>query len=202
MATREYWNHNVQYQPVILDAAPPGCNAALDIGCGDGMLACKLAERSAAVTGIDPDTAMITLARERVAASGAGNVTFIQADFLAHSFGEQTFDIVCANTSLHHMDFAAALTAAVRLVRPGGCLAVNGIAADKSIGEKLMGGTGLPPALFCRLTRKMGRPPGMPVKDPDQSWREVRAIARELTPGVRYRRHLMWRYSLLWRKPA
>ena len=30
---------------------------------------------------------------------------------------------------------------------------------------------------------------------------EVRATARRLLPGVRYRRHLLWRYSLLWRKP-
>jgi hypothetical protein len=28
------------------------------------------------------------------------------------------------------------------------------------------------------------------------------AAARSLLPGVRYRRHLLWRYSLLWRKPA
>jgi hypothetical protein len=28
------------------------------------------------------------------------------------------------------------------------------------------------------------------------------AAARSLLPGVRYRRHLPWRYSLLWRKPS
>jgi hypothetical protein len=32
------------------------------------------------------------------------------------------------------------------------------------------------------------------------TWAEVRATARRLLPGVRYRRHLLWRYSLLWRK--
>jgi 2-polyprenyl-3-methyl-5-hydroxy-6-metoxy-1,4-benzoquinol methylase len=72
MATNDYWNHNVHYQPVILDAVPPGCKSALDIGCGDGMLACKLATRSATVTGIDADARMITLARERAATSGTG----------------------------------------------------------------------------------------------------------------------------------
>jgi hypothetical protein len=38
--------------------------------------------------------------------------------------------------------------------------------------------------------------------DPDMSWGEVRAAATRLLPGVRYRRHLLWRYSLLWRKPG
>jgi hypothetical protein len=43
---------------------------------------------------------------------------------------------------------------------------------------------------------------GAPVKDPEMTWAEVRAAARRQLPGVCYRRHLLWRYSLLWRKPA
>jgi len=78
MARAGCWNHNVHYQPVILRAVPADCAAALDVGCGDGTLARKLAER----------------------------------------------------------------------------------------------------------------------------WAEVRAVAARLLPGVRYRRHLMWRYSLRWREPA
>jgi hypothetical protein len=34
------------------------------------------------------------------------------------------------------------------------------------------------------------------------TWAEVHAAARDVLPGVRYRRHLLWRYSLLWRKPG
>jgi hypothetical protein len=33
------------------------------------------------------------------------------------------------------------------------------------------------------------------------SWRQVRAAAAAL-PGFRYRRHLLWRYSLLWQRPG
>ena len=33
------------------------------------------------------------------------------------------------------------------------------------------------------------------------TWAEVRAVACRLLPGVRYRRHLLFRYSLLWSKP-
>ena len=62
----DYWNHNVHYQPVILGPVPPGCESAIDVGCGDGMLAGKLAARGATVTGIDLDERMIGLARERV----------------------------------------------------------------------------------------------------------------------------------------
>ena len=60
-----YWNHNLHYQPVILNAVPPGCQTALDVGCGDGLLAARLAERCAQVTGIDRDPPMIAAARAR-----------------------------------------------------------------------------------------------------------------------------------------
>ena len=34
------------------------------------------------------------------------------------------------------------------------------------------------------------------------TWAQVRETAARLLPGVRYRRHLLWRYSLVWTKPA
>jgi SAM-dependent methyltransferase len=198
MARAGYWNQNVHYQPVILGAVPAGCRAALDVGCGDGMLAGRLAGCCAQVTGIDRDPRMIARARSRTA--GPARVTFIEADFLAYDFAEASFDFVCANTSLHHMDFAAALTAMARLLRPGGQLAVVGLAADKSITDLLAGAAGFPANLFYRAIYHQGES-GAPTLYPEMSWREVRAAATETLPGVRYRRHLLFRYSLLWRKP-
>jgi ubiquinone/menaquinone biosynthesis C-methylase UbiE len=197
MTRPDYWNHNVHYQPVILSAVPPGCRAALDVGCGDGMLAGRLAERCAEVTGIDRDPRMIALARAR---QPHPRVTFIEADFLAHPFQPASFDFVCANTSLHHMDFAAALTAMARLLRPGGRLAVVGLAADKSVTDLLAGAPGVPATWFYRAIYRKGGS-GAPIMDPELSWRETRAAAADALPGVRYRRHLLFRYSLRWRKP-
>jgi SAM-dependent methyltransferase len=196
----DYWNHNVHYQPVILRAVPPGCGPALDVGCGDGLLACRLAERCSSVTGIDSDARMITVARQRAERS-PGQLTFVQADFLAHPMAEASFDFVCANTSLHHMDFAAALAAISRLLRPGGRLAVVGLAANGTAGDWLAGLPGVPAGLLYRAIRGQGDP-GAPVRDPDMTWDEVRSAARRVLPGVRWRRHLLWRYSLRWRKPG
>jgi len=196
MSRPAYWNHNLHYQPVILNAVPPGCQTALDVGCGDGLLAARLAERCAQVTGIDRDPPMIAAARARA----HPRVTFIEADFLAHDFAEASFDFVCANTSLHHMDFTAALTTMARLLHPGGRLAVVGLAADKSIGDILAAAPAIPVNLFYRVIYHQGES-GAPIMDPDHSWRQARTAARQTLPGVRYRRHLLWRYSLLWRKP-
>jgi ubiquinone/menaquinone biosynthesis C-methylase UbiE len=199
MARADYWNHNVHYQPVILGAVPPGCGPALDVGCGDGLLACRLTDRCAQVTGLDRDPRMIALARARVGARA--RVHFIEADFLAYDFPAASFDFVCANTSLHHMDFAAALTKLARVLRPGGRLAVIGLAADRSVADLLAAAPAVPADLFYRALYRKGES-GAPIMDPEMSWRQVRAAAAAALPGVRYRRHLLWRYSLLWQKPG
>jgi SAM-dependent methyltransferase len=200
MARAGYWNHNVHYQPVILRAVPPRCGPALDVGCGDGMLACRLAELCTDVTGIDRDDRMIALAKERTQRH-SGHVTFVAADFIAYPLAEASFDFVCANTSLHHMDFAAALTAMARLLRPGGRLAVIGLACDGSLKDLAASAAGVPVNLVYRAVYHEGTS-GAPIKEPDMTWGQVRATATSLLPGARYRRLLLWRYSLLWSKPS
>lgn len=195
----EYWNHNVHYQRVILDAVPGGCGTAVDVGCGDGMLACKLAGRCTAVTGIDQDERITEVARERARAVPAAS--FIQGDFLAYPFADASFDFACANTALHHMDFAAALGKMARILRPGGRLAVVGLARNVSPADWVVGAAGIPASIYYKRTRREGNP-GAPIMDPDMSWSQVREVAARLLPRARYRRHLLWRYSLLWTKPA
>ena len=90
--------------------------------------------------------------------------------------------------------------AMARALRPGGRLAVVGLAANGSFGDYLAGAPGGPANVVYRAWYREGGS-GAPIKDPDMTWAEVRATARRRLPGVRYRRRLLWRYSLLWRKP-
>ncbi|HEX8005087.1 MAG TPA: class I SAM-dependent methyltransferase [Trebonia sp.] len=195
----DYWNHNVHYQPVILNAVPAGCRSALDVGCGDGMLVRRLAARCGSVTGIDRDAPMISLARER--SDGIANVSFLEGDFLAHPFPAASFDFACANTALHHMDLAAALAKLARVLRPGGRLAVVGLGKDRPPADWIIGSAGFPVNKYYKLTRGESNP-GAPIMDPDMTWTEVRRTARRTLPGARYRRRLLWRYSIVWDKPA
>ncbi|HEX3965006.1 MAG TPA: class I SAM-dependent methyltransferase [Trebonia sp.] len=209
--TAKYWNHNVHYQSLVVDAVPAGCQAALDVGCGDGLLACKLADRCAAVTGIDRDGPMIAAARERArqgTTSPDGTTSlmspppeFIEADFMTYPFAAGSYDFVCANTSLHHMDFGAALAQMAWLLRPGGRLVAVGLGDHGSPADWLIDVIGIPVNLYYKLTRTEGNS-GAPVMAPGMTWGQARATARNVLPGVRYRRHLLWRYSLQWTKPA
>jgi SAM-dependent methyltransferase len=194
-----YWNHNVAHHPLVLRAVPDRCAEALDVGCGDGLLVRKLAARAGHVTGIDTSPEMLALARERSA--GLANAALREESFLAADLKGEGYDFVCSVSAIHHMDFTAALTRMRELLRPGGVLVVVGLARDATVPDRLFGALGIPFWLANRLRRNHGGPEGMPVRDPEMSWREVREEAGRLLPGVRYRRHLLWRYSLVWRSP-
>jgi ubiquinone/menaquinone biosynthesis C-methylase UbiE len=194
-----YWNHNAHYQRLVLNAVPPGCGPAIDVGCGDGMLARRLAARCGPVTGIDRDAAMVALARDLTPA--AAGVSFIQGDFLACPLDPASFDFACANTSLHHMDFAAALAKMARILRPGGRLVVIGLGADRSPADWARAAIAFPVNQWYRRTRGE-RYSAAPTMAPDMSWSAVRDRARRVLPGARYRRLLLWRYAVIWDKPA
>ena len=157
MARADYWNHNVHYQPVILRAVPPGCGAALEVGCGDGLLASRLAERCAEVTAIDRDAPDDRAGTGQGAATGPGRVRWSKRTTWPTRLADASFDFACANTSLHHMDFAAALAAMARVLRPGGRLAVVGLAANGSFGDYLANGPGIPVDLALPGRPRQGR---------------------------------------------
>ncbi|MER6046043.1 class I SAM-dependent methyltransferase [Streptomyces sp. NPDC001793] len=197
---KPYWNTNVARHPGILRAVPSGCGNALDVGCGDGLLVRKLAERAEHVTGMDKSPEMIARAREL--APDHQDLAFVEGDFLAADLPAAGYDFVCSVTAIHHMDFAAALIRMRDLLRPGGTLVVVGLAREASPGEWAALIAAAPVVRITKVLRRAGGPPGMPVVDPQMSYGQVRAAARRLLPGVRYRRHVLRRYSLVWEKPT
>lgn len=194
-----YWNHNVHYHPLVLDAVPDGCREALDVGCGDGLLARKLAGKAASVTGVDRSTEMIRQAR----AAASGNITFLEADYLdGTALPEGTYDFISAVAVVHHAPFEDAVAGLVRLLAPGGRLVIVGMAHNRTRLDWVISACGLPLSLFLRRLRGGKRAPaGMPMEDSAMHWGEARRAARRLLPGCRYRRRLLWRYTAVWDKP-
>lgn len=196
---KPYWNTNVARHPGILRAVPKGCGDALDVGCGDGLLARKLTERAKHVTGIDNSPQMIARAREH--AAGNADLTFVEGDFLTVDVPVEGYDFICSVSTIHHMDFEAALTRMRELLRPGGTLVVVGLAREASAADWAAMIAAAPAVRIIKVLRGAHGPEGMPTADPDMSYGQVRAVARRLLPGVRYRRHVLRRYSLTWEKP-
>jgi SAM-dependent methyltransferase len=205
----EPWSHNTHYHRVIVGAVPDRSQRALDVGCGLGALTRRLRRVVPHVTGIDRDERCIELAR---AHPGAADIAYLRADFLQADLEPGSLDVVASIAALHHMDAETGLRRMAELLRPGGVLAVVGLARDSSpAGLGLSGLAVLGDQVHRVAGGAAGRRRGAAgpaetyvppvVWPPSQTYREVRRLAARLLPGVRYRRRLYWRYSLVWRKP-
>jgi cyclopropane fatty-acyl-phospholipid synthase-like methyltransferase len=107
--------------PVVADAIHLGPGTrVLDIGCGDGGFCALAAGRGADVSGIDADAAVVAQARRRVPSADL-RVGLMEA--LPWLDGE--FDAVVGfNAFQYALDIDLALREAMRVLRPGGRVAV------------------------------------------------------------------------------
>lgn len=95
---------------------------ALDVGCGYGGTSLELAKRVRSVVGIEPAGILVERAREALAASKLGNVSFILGS--AETLGAvDQFDLAVLDNVYEHLpNQLAALIAIARALRPGGVL--------------------------------------------------------------------------------
>lgn len=93
----------------------------LEYGCGPGSHAFLLAERGAAITGIDISEVAIEQARQRARSEGvAERCHFEVMNAEQTSFEDDRFDLICGTAILHHLDLRAAYGEIARLLRPTG----------------------------------------------------------------------------------
>lgn len=100
--------------------------AAVDLGCGGGLLAEPLARAGACVVGIDRSAA--SLAAATAHAGGLPTLRYLAGDVREPPLPAACADLVTAADLLEHVDgWPAVLAAAARLLRPGGRLYVSTI---------------------------------------------------------------------------
>jgi SAM-dependent methyltransferase len=192
------WNHNIQYHELILAAVPADAERVVDVGCGEGLLTRQLRRRLPHVVGIDADPASIELARQQ---DPHARIGYQLGDFLTHPFPPESFDVVTCVAALHHMPPAAALTTMARLLRPGGVLIVVGCARSRLPADLCWEIAAVLTHRLLRLTKTEWHQPAPTRWPPPHTYAQIRRLAQRLLPGTRYRRHLLWRYSLTWIKP-
>lgn len=192
------WNHNLHYHRLILDAVPAGARTALDIGTGDGLLARDLHRLVPEVTGIDLDAAVLDRARPE-----DPGVRWVHGDALTYPFAPGGFEVVTSVAVLHHFpDAEAALARMVELTAPQGLLAVIGLARSTTPTDYAWELAGIAQHQYFSRRRGFWEHSAPTLWPPPHSYRELHALARRMLPGVRWRHLPLWRYALLWRKPA
>lgn len=100
----------------------PGARA-LDVCCGTGDIALRLARAGAEVTGLDFSEAMLAVARGKIRnpESGIRNLRFVHGDAQALPFGDAEFDVVTVGYGLRNLaSWEAGLREMARVARPGG----------------------------------------------------------------------------------
>lgn len=194
----DYWNHNTHYHVQLLGLLPESGGNALEVGCGDGIFTALLAPRFDSVLAVDPDADQVAATRARCAA--LPNVTVHQAGLLNADLPSSHFDAVTALAAWHHMPFADAAATARRVLRPGGRLVILGV--WQGGGASGVGLTLASTVLHQALRLRRGADAmTAPATFNRTNWTEVRAEAAKHLPEGRLRRHLLWRYTLVWDKP-
>jgi ubiquinone/menaquinone biosynthesis C-methylase UbiE len=109
---------------------PPEDADILDLGCGTGQLAARLAQRAAhgSVLGIDPAEDMIRIARQR---QRCDNLRFEVGSSEAIPADAGAFDAAVSTISFHHWTRPGeSLREIARVLRPGGRLLILDLCRD------------------------------------------------------------------------
>ena len=103
------------------------------------------------------------------------------------------------------MDLEAVLEKVKSLIRPCGKLLILGLYQEKTPLDYLYATISVPVNLiYLSWYRSAAAPPAITARTcPAQlSLAQIKVVANTLLPGFSLRRHLFWRYSLIWSRPA
>ncbi|HLN97328.1 MAG TPA: class I SAM-dependent methyltransferase [Pyrinomonadaceae bacterium] len=201
--------HNEHYHNFLFRHLPSHCDEVLEIGCGTGSFARGLAARSNHVLALDLSPEMIHLAREK--SKRLTNIEFQVGDILQWDLPAECFDCIAGIATLHHLPFREVLLKLKAALKPRGVLLILDLFEPRGAFDWLLNFPALTVSTALRLIhhrrlfqRSEARAAWAAHEAHDlyPTMNEVRAICADLLPNAKVKQHLLWRYSIVWHKPA
>jgi SAM-dependent methyltransferase len=218
------WNHNSHYYNFLLRQVPADCKEALEIGCGTGSFSRLLAQRSQNVLALDLSPEMVRVAREH--SSEFPNIEFQFADIMIWNSPAAHFDCIATIATLHHLPLREILLRMKAALKPGGVLLVLDLfepgrlwhghpardfgSVPEAVRDTFLNALAMAVSGILRLIHEGRLKPPREVRD---AWaehgehdsyptiREVRNLCADILPGAKVKKHLLWRYSIVYQKP-
>ncbi len=249
--------HNEHYHNFLLRQLPTSCQSTLEIGCGTGSFARRLAERSRQVIAIDLSPEMIRIAREQ--STQFPNIEYLLTDIRDHQLPDAGFDCIASIATLHHLPFTETIEKMKSALKPGGVLLILDLFEPARLFNPRKPRTSEPPGPFTStftagpftskpfsagpskrsfktagsfqfaglldlLSNLVALPVSaalrlihqrriFPPREVRDAWAahahhdlyptmtEVRTLCASLLPDAKIKQHLLWRYSIVWKKP-
>lgn len=206
---QEGWNHNNHYHRFLLKQLPVQCKTALDIGCGTGEFSRLLARRAEKVVALDLSPKMIEVAKQR---SGQfSNIDFEVADVLQRQLSADTFDVIVSIATLHHLPVENLLPKLKAALKPGGKLLILDLVEHENWQEQLSDFVAVPLNWIFQLLKNRHIQPSPEAAaamrehlrtDQYLTLSQARQLYTSSLRRAKIRKHLFWRYSVIWELAA
>jgi SAM-dependent methyltransferase len=195
------------YHKYVQSHLPSHCDKALEIGCGTGEFTRLLAARAQHVFALDLSPQMIRLAQQQ--AANHPNIEYATGDVMRLSLPFESYDCIVSLATLHHLPLEQAVLKMKATLKPDGVLIIHDLIADDRMLDKVKSMLAFPVSALRRFwkTGRLRAP-----REVRQAWREhgkgevyltldeVKEMCRQYLPEAKVRRHLLWRYTVVWHK--
>ena len=206
--SKNEWNHNNHYDSFLLEHIPPSSELdALEIGCGTGSFARLLAQRFRRVLALDLSPRMIEIAKEQ--SRQYPNIDFQVADVMTGEFPSKQFGCIVSVATLHHLPFEPILSKMKDALQTDGTLLVLDLFKAEGLADYTTTVLAVPINIILRLIKNGHIRESSEIRaawaehgrtDQYLTLSQVRQACALRLPKAQIRRHLLWRYSIVWKK--